>query len=76
MKLGIMRNEWRIISLASSGIDNVKMPPISCIYIGALCSQEDRTTLIEIASNLNIPIKQMMVNRGEYKLHAQGVLEI
>lgn len=69
-------DEWRIISLASSGIDNVKMPPISCIYIGALCSQEDRTTLIEIASSLNIPIKQMVVNRGEYKLHAQDVLEI
>lgn len=69
-------DEWRIISLASSGTDNIKMPPISCIYIGAMCSQENREILVEIASSLKVPIKQMVVNRGEYKLHAQEVLDV
>lgn len=69
-------DEWRIISLASSGTANIKMPPISCIYIGALCSQENRETLIKIARSINVPIKQMIVNRGEYKLHAQAILDV
>ena len=69
-------DEWRIISLASSGTDNIRMPPVSCIYIGALCSQDNSKKLVELANNLNVPIKQMVVNRGEYKLHAQEVLDV
>ena len=65
-----------MISLVSSGTDNIRMPPVSCIYIGALCSQENRETLVELANNINVPIKQMVVNRGEYKLHAQEVLDV
>lgn len=67
-------DEWRIISLCSTGIENIKMPPVSCIYIGALCSEKNKAKLIEIAKDLDVPIKQMVVDRGEYKLHAQPIL--
>lgn len=63
-------NEWRIITLNQYGIVNIKMPPISCIYLGAHCSEENKQVLIEIAKERNIPIKQMSVDRGEYMLHA------
>lgn len=49
------------------------MPPVSCIYIGALCNEENKAKLIEIAKDLDVPIKQMVVDRGEYKLHAQPI---
>lgn len=67
-------DEWRIISLCSTGIENIKMPPVSCIYIGALCNEENKAKLIEIAKDLDVPIKQMVVDRGEYKLHAQPIV--
>lgn len=63
-------NEWRIIISEKTGIKNVKMPPITCIYIGALCSEEDRILLKDIAKEISVPIKQMVVDRGEYTLHA------
>lgn len=65
-------NEWRVIVLGTSGIENIKMPPISCIYIGALCSIENKNKLIKIASSLGIPVKEMVVDRGEYTLHARS----
>lgn len=68
-------NEWRIIALNTNEINNIKMPPVSCIYVGALCSPEHKERLIEIAKELNIPIKQMTVDRGEYILHAQDCVE-
>ena len=64
-------NEWRVIASNASGVENVKMPPISCIYIGALCSNKNKEILIGIANELKVPIKQMTVDRGEYTLHAQ-----
>lgn len=64
-------NEWRVIASGVNGTENVKMPPISCIYIGALCSDENRELLVRIANELKVPIKQMSVDRGEYTLHAQ-----
>ena len=54
-----------------NGIENIKMPPISCIYIGALCSIENKKKLVRIANELNVPVKQMTVDRGEYTLHTQ-----
>lgn len=47
------------------------MPPVSRIYAGALCSPQNRTVLVEIAKELDVPVKQMIVDRGEYMLHAQ-----
>lgn len=66
-------DEWRIITLQSAGIESVKMPPISCIYIGALCPEEHRTMLLEVAQAHNIPVKQMTIDRGCYTLHAADV---
>ncbi len=68
-------NEWRIIRFASNDDngENIKMPLISCIYIGALCSEEDKKMLIQIAKEKNISVKQMVVDRGEYILHAKEI---
>ncbi len=66
-------DEWRIITLQSAGIESVKMPPISCIYIGALCPEAHRAMLIEIAQTHNIPVKQMTIDRGEYTLRTSNV---
>lgn len=65
--------EWRII-IPNQKVDvNIKMPPISCIYIGALCTDDDKKRLIKMAEKLNIPIKQMKVDRDHYELHAQSI---
>lgn len=64
-------NEWRVIALCASGIENIKMPPISCIYIGAMCDSENKALLMEIGKEINVPVKQMVVDRGEYTLHAK-----
>ena len=63
-------NEWRIIISATEG-KNIEMPPISAIYLGAEMPEEDKKKLIEIASKKKIPVKQMVVDRGVYALHAQ-----
>lgn len=63
-------NEWRIIISATEG-KNIEMPPISAIYLGAEMPEEDKKKLIEIASKKKIPVKQMIVDRGVYALHAQ-----
>lgn len=68
-------NEWRIIILNTNETPNIKMPPISCIYVGALCSVEHKEMIIKIAKELNVPVKQMTVDRGEYTLHAQDCIE-
>ena len=64
-------DEWRIITAARNGDRNVKMPPISCIYIGALCTDENKEQLVEIAEKMKIPVKEMKVDRDHYELHAQ-----
>lgn len=63
-------NEWRIIISATEG-KNIEMPPISAIYLGAQMPEGDKKKLIEIASKKKIPVKQMVVDRGVYALHAQ-----
>lgn len=35
-------NEWRVIASGLNGTENVKMPPVSCIYVGAMCSDENK----------------------------------
>ena len=62
-------HEWRM--LIRAGQDRfVNMPPVSCVYIGALCSEENKQKLITIAEDRGIPLKQMVLDRGEYELHA------
>ena len=62
-------NEWRIL-LHSTENPHLKMPRISCLYLGAAISEENKNTLIGIAKEKNIPVKQMTVDRGAYSLHA------
>lgn len=63
--------EWRIILPCDAGTVNAKMPPISCIYVGAFCKEKDEKKLVKIAKKLNIPIKKMVIDRGDYSLHVQ-----
>ncbi len=67
-------DEWRIITLCSTGKDKIKMPKISCIYIGALCSENDKEKITRIANGIGAQVKQMTVDRGEYKLHANSLV--
>ena len=62
-------NAWRILIKASQEAD-VKMPPITCIYLGASISKCNRAKILKIANKLHIPVKQMKVDRGAYALHA------
>ena len=65
--------EWRIIVPGHVGGKNIKMPQISCIYLGALCSDKDCKTIIEIAKEIRVPVKKMVVGRSKYSLHAQEI---
>ncbi len=65
--------EWRIL-IHKKDNANLKMPPISCIYIGALCKEKHKKELVKIAQKLKIPVKQMMIDRGEYDLHVIDVM--
>lgn len=69
----VYENEWRIL-LHSTENPHLKMPQISCVYLGAAISEENKNTLITIAKHKNIPIKQMTVDRGAYSLHATDIL--
>lgn len=60
--------EWRVIRSHIKSPENVKMPPVSCIYVGALCNNRNRAILRNIAKKLDIPIKQMIIDRGDYEL--------
>lgn len=62
--------EWRILVPANESVDNIIAPPIKCIYLGALCSEENVVQLKAVANKRGIPIKRMTVDRGEYELHA------
>lgn len=68
-------NEWRIF-VSSQKSSEYKMPKVSCIYLGVAISEENRTKILGIASELNIPVKQMKVDRGVYDLHAEKVKNI
>lgn len=66
-------NEWRLIVQSSIEVSDLNAPPIKCIYIGALCSEENKEAIKVAAKKLNIPVKQMKVDRGEYELHAADI---
>ena len=40
------------------------------MYIGAQCSDDNIQKLMAVAQEKGIPIKQMVLDRGEYELHA------
>ena len=66
-------NEWRIFIDRKHSAD-LKMPQISCIYLGAAITEENRNKILAIAKEKRIPVKQMKVDRGAYALHAEYVL--
>lgn len=66
-------DEWRIIISGNSIDPNILMTPISCIYLGALCSTENKLKILKIAQELNITVKQITVDRGEYTLHTTPI---
>lgn len=65
-------NEWRILVNAQDP-QEVKSAPVSCVYLGALCSEQNKRKILRIAKELNVPVKQMVVDRGEYELHVKNV---
>lgn len=68
-------HEWRMI-ISSEMEQNLKMPPITCIYLGAQCSEENKTAIMEIAAEKSIPVKKMVIDRGEFALHAEAITGI
>lgn len=66
-------NEWRILAKATEAPD-IPMPRISCVYLGASISNEDKATILEIAKEKNYTVKQMVVDRGTYDLHAEDIV--
>lgn len=72
-KMWQYEHEWRILVSAKDGVDSIPAPPIKCIYLGALCSEENEKKIKEIADKMNICLKRMTVDRGEYKLHAMSL---
>ncbi|MCQ2496878.1 MAG: DUF2971 domain-containing protein [Lachnospiraceae bacterium] len=63
-------NEWRLLLSEKVG-ENLIMPRISAIYLGALVSDEDKTLISEIAKKNSIPVKQMKIDRVGYKLYIE-----
>lgn len=65
-------NEWRIL-LGKNDNNKYFMPKISCIYLGTKCSEENKRIIINTVKDKNIPIRQMKLDRGEYKLYSESM---
>ena len=65
-------NEWRIL-VKTTEMPNIPMPRISCVYLGASISDENRNAILKIAKEKHYKVKQMVVDRGAYALHAEDV---
>lgn len=61
--------EWRILISAQEEPMNIPAPDVSCIYLGACCSEENEEKIRVLVQDRNIPIKKMVVDRGDYSLH-------
>lgn len=64
--------EWRII-IGNKQNQNIPMPPIKCIYLGAKISEVDKALVLHIAKNRGIPVKQMVLDKSCFFLHEQTV---
>ena len=60
-------DEWRLL-LSSSENSNINIP-ISAIYLGAKINKENKKIVVEICNRQNIPLNQMIIDRGQYELH-------
>lgn len=65
--------EWRILVPSANKVMDIEAPPISCIYLGALCSEENQKCILSIAKQLDVPVKKMVIDRGEYNLHVESI---
>lgn len=66
-------NEWRIMIPATAD-PVLKMPPVTCIYLGANINKQNRGRILKIAKAKRIPVKQMTVDRGAYELHSEQIV--
>ena len=64
--------EWRILRPSHQG-NAVSLPIVSAVYLGANCSQENKEKILSITNQLQVPVYQMVVDRGKYKLHALAI---
>lgn len=67
-------NEWRIL-LPNTYEQNYKMPRISCVYLGAFCSKENGTKILDIAKQDGFMVKRMTVDRGKFAFHTVTIYE-
>ena len=67
-------NEWRIL-LPNTCEQNYKMPRISCVYLGAVCSKENETKILDIAKQDGFMVKRMTVDRGKFAFHTVTIYE-
>ena len=65
-------NEWRIL-IKATDVSDIPMPRVSCVYLGASISDENRNAILQIAKEKHYKVKQMVVDRGAYALHAEDV---
>lgn len=65
-------NEWRIL-ISSDESPNLKMPKITCIYLGVNISEKNKRKILRIAKEQNIIVKQMKIDRSTYDLHAENI---
>lgn len=66
-------NEWRLLCPSSEKF--VDMPKVTAIYLGVSISRENKEQIMQIAKDQNIPVFQMVIDRGEYDLHAILITE-
>lgn len=66
-------NEWRILIKATDTAD-IPMPRISCVYLGASISTENKEVILKIAKENNYRVKQIVVDKGAYELHTEDVV--
>ena len=71
-KIWEYENEWRIL-ISAKDDPKLKMPPITCVYLGASIEESDKTQILEIAREKGIPVKQMTIDRGTFELHKEDV---
>lgn len=70
-KIWSYEREWRILIHAQEEPMNIPAPPVSCIYLGACCSEENEEKIKALVQDWNIPVKKMVVDRGDYSLHVK-----
>ena len=66
-------NEWRIL-IKGDANPFLKMPPVSCIYLGACMCNHNIGKMIKIAGEKGIPVKHMEIDRGAFELHAKELI--